>query len=175
MGRKLLTVFIALALVATACGDDDDAPAASGDPRETEDGAAGEGASPSDATASIAEPKDGATVARRFAIGMTAEGIEIEPAASGVNDGAGHFHVMIDSPCLDEGEVIPKDDRHVHFGGGQLGGQLFLEPGARPRGGAANVTAPRPFEGVGPMSGGATSQEASRFVAPPLMASPVSP
>jgi hypothetical protein len=111
---------LALALVAAGCGDDDDVPAQSGDVEAGEE--AGE------ASASFTAPTTGDTVAQRFTVAMEATGVEIEPAGE-VRDGAGHFHVMVDTGCLDPGETIPSDDQHVHFGKGQLEGQLFLEPG----------------------------------------------
>ncbi|HUF31798.1 MAG TPA: DUF4399 domain-containing protein, partial [Acidimicrobiales bacterium] len=131
---RLLAIPFALALLATACGDDDQQPAMSGDVAESETDTTvtpddtDTTASASEGSASLSAPEDGATVARRFTVEMTAEGIEIEPAGE-VRDGAGHFHVMVDAGCVEPGEAIPKDDQHLHFGGGQLEAQLFLEPG----------------------------------------------
>ena len=125
-----VAIVAALALVAAGCGDDDDdTSAASGDAADTtettdatapEDGAEG--------SVSIAEPESGAVVAQRFIVAMEADGVDIEPAGE-VRDGAGHFHVMVDTPCLEAGETVPKDDQHVHFGKGQTEGILFLEAG----------------------------------------------
>ncbi len=122
---RILAVTIALALVGAACGDDDDQPATSGEVGPTtpiDDDTS------SDASAAFTVPDDGAAMAQRFNIQMEADGIEIEPAGE-VNEGAGHFHVMVDVGCVEPGETIPNDDAHRHFGGGQLEAQLFLEPG----------------------------------------------
>ncbi|MEX2659356.1 MAG: DUF4399 domain-containing protein [Acidimicrobiales bacterium] len=114
---------LGLAVLAAGCRDaDNQQPAMSGVPQEAEAEAA------TAPTASFTVPDDEATVARRFSVAMAADGVEIEPAGE-VRDGAGHFHVMVDTDCVEAGEAIPKDDEHLHFGGGQLEAQLFLEAG----------------------------------------------
>lgn len=60
---------------------------------------------------------------------MEAQGITIEPAEAGVNEGAGHFHIMVDTDCVAPGEIIPDDDQHRHFGNGATSAELELEPG----------------------------------------------
>lgn len=117
---RTLVAVLALSLLMAACGDDDE-PATSGSTTTTTEAS-------DTAKASISAPMDGATVARRFVVEMAATGIDIE-AAGQVRDGAGHFHVMVDAPCVEPGEVVPKDDQHLHFGNGQTEAQLFLEPG----------------------------------------------
>ena len=82
-----------------------------------------------DASVSFAEPTDGAEVTAPVAVRMQASGVEVEPADSGINEGAGHFHIMVDKPCIEEGEVIPNDDSHRHFGDGSTEAELELEPG----------------------------------------------
>lgn len=125
----LLGIAVVLALVASACGGGDDSPAMSGDVQSEDADDAGAGAADAkDTTVSFGAPASGASVARRFPVAMEAKGIEIEPAGA-VREGAGHFHVMIDAGCVAPGEAITKDAQHVHFGKGQLEGQLFLEPG----------------------------------------------
>lgn len=84
-----------------------------------------------DAAASVAfdRPSDGDSVQSPVTVEMAAEGVTIEPADAGVNEGAGHFHVIIDAGCVQPGEVIPKDDTHHHFGDGSTTTELELEPG----------------------------------------------
>lgn len=77
---------------------------------------------------SFVAPADGDHVAGRVSLTMAGEGITIEPAGE-VHEGAGHFHVIADRGCLPEGESIVKDADHVHFGGGQSEGFIYLEPG----------------------------------------------
>ncbi len=45
------------------------------------------------------------------------EGMEVRPAADGLIDGTGHFHLMIDeTQAFEEGRAIPFDDTHLHYG-----------------------------------------------------------
>jgi hypothetical protein len=83
---------------------------------------------PPAASVSFASPTDGEHVAGTVGLTMAAEGITIE-AAGEVHEGAGHFHVIADRGCLAAGESIVKDADHVHFGGGQSEGMIYLEPG----------------------------------------------
>ncbi|MGK2949041.1 MAG: DUF4399 domain-containing protein [Acidimicrobiales bacterium] len=108
--RRLAAVAVAMPLVLAlaACGDDtDDADAPA---------------------VSFTEPGDGAAVAGGVTLAMTAEGITIEEAGE-VNDGAGHFHVIADAGCVAAGAAVPRDADHVHLGGGQSEGTIYLEPG----------------------------------------------
>ena len=73
-------------------------------------------------------PTDNAVVPPIFTVEMGAEGLTVEPAGE-VHEGAGHFHILIDTPFIDPGEVIPKDDTHLHFGQGQTSTELTLTPG----------------------------------------------
>lgn len=75
------------------------------------------------------QPEDEATVESPAVVEMAAEGVTVEPAADGVNEGAGHFHVIVDEGCVEPGEVIPSDESHVHFGDGSTTGEIELEPG----------------------------------------------
>jgi hypothetical protein len=36
---------------------------------------------------------------------------------------------MVDTDCLAAGQVVPKDDTHLHYGKGQLEAELALPPG----------------------------------------------
>ncbi len=79
----------------------------------------------------FAEPRDGASVAAPVRVVMAAENFTVEPAGDGaVHDGAGHLHIMVDTPCVEAGETIPKDETHLHFGDGHTETDLELAPGA---------------------------------------------
>ena len=81
-----------------------------------------------DASVAFTQPSDGAEVAGGVDLLMTADGITIEEAGE-VHDDAGHFHVVADDGCVAEGEAVPRDADHVHFGAGQSEGTIYLEPG----------------------------------------------
>ncbi|MEM7130989.1 MAG: DUF4399 domain-containing protein [Chloroflexota bacterium] len=59
---------------------------------------------------------------------MAAENFVIEPAGASL-PGHGHFHVIVNSPCVTPGNTIPRDAVHNHFGLGQHSAYLELEPG----------------------------------------------
>ena len=59
---------------------------------------------------------------------MAATGLVVEPSGE-VNDGAGHFHILVDTDFIPAGEIIPTDERHLHYGKGQTTATLELEPG----------------------------------------------
>ena len=88
---------------------------------------AGAGAAPGPRV-SFASPADGATVSSPAHVVLTAENFTIEPAGE-VKAGAGHLHIMVDTGCIAAGEVITKDDQHLHYGQGQLEADLELAPG----------------------------------------------
>ncbi|RJQ45589.1 MAG: DUF4399 domain-containing protein [Gammaproteobacteria bacterium] len=74
------------------------------------------------------EPKDGAGVAREFDVLMGVKGMEVRPAGK-LEDDTGHFHLLIDTKPIEEGELIPTTGKHLHFGKGQTRATLKLAPG----------------------------------------------
>ncbi len=71
---------------------------------------------------------DGATVASPLKVTMAAENFAIQPAGD-IVDGSGHLHILVDADCTPVGEVVIKDDTHLHYGNGQLEAELTLTPG----------------------------------------------
>ncbi len=113
-------VAVLLLLAGSACGDDDDEAT----PTTTTE------APEPVASVELVEPDDGAEVASPVHLEMAAEGFTIEPAAQGVREGAGHFHVMVDVGCVEPGQPIPVDTPgYNHFGMGQTEADLELAPG----------------------------------------------
>ncbi|NIP99734.1 MAG: DUF4399 domain-containing protein [Nitrospinaceae bacterium] len=49
---------------------------------------------------------------------METEGVTVEPAKNGVNEGKGHHHLIIDVDLPDLSQPVPKDDKHIHMGDG---------------------------------------------------------
>lgn len=79
-------------------------------------------------TVAFTSPSNGAKLSGAVQLAMTATGITIEEAGEARTD-AGHFHVIADAGCTTTGETIAKDADHVHLGGGQSEGVIYLEPG----------------------------------------------
>ena len=76
----------------------------------------------------IVSPSDGAEVTSPVKFQMAAANYTIEPAGE-VKDNHGHFHLLVDTGCMDEGEVIPGTAGYNHYGKGQFEAELELEPG----------------------------------------------
>jgi hypothetical protein len=82
-----------------------------------------------DAAISLAVPGDAAAINSPYLQwDASADGVTIEESGA-VTEGAGHYHLMIDTDPVTPGETIPSDDQHVHYGTGQTDGVLELEPG----------------------------------------------
>lgn len=71
---------------------------------------------------------DGATVSSPLKVAMSSENFAIQPAGD-IVDGTGHLHILIDTECTPVGEVVIKDETHLHYGNGQLEAELTLAPG----------------------------------------------
>ena len=78
---------------------------------------------------SFAEPRDGERVESPFTVRMTASGVRVEPASAGINNGAGHHHIIVDSDLPLPGSPVPSDEQHRHFGKGQTETVLDLPVG----------------------------------------------
>lgn len=78
--------------------------------------------------------KDGQTVARKFKVKFGVHGMVVKPAGK-LEVGSGHHHILIDmdEKVLENGfpkdQVIPANEKHIHFGGGQTETELTLTPG----------------------------------------------
>jgi hypothetical protein len=77
----------------------------------------------------IISPKDGATVGPNVVVRFGLKGMGVAPAGM-AKENTGHHHLLIDVKDLPAaGQPIPKDDNHLHFGGGQTETTLKLKPG----------------------------------------------
>ena len=75
-------------------------------------------------------PAGGATVSSPVHVSMAVgPGMVIKPASEGLQKGSGHFHLFVDADNIDEGEMIPFDDAHKHYGKGQTEADVELAPG----------------------------------------------
>jgi hypothetical protein len=73
--------------------------------------------------------EDGSNVESPFRVDMKAENLIVEPATMGVNDGHGHFHIIVDAPLVGSSGPIPKDAKHIHYGAGETETTLDLPVG----------------------------------------------
>jgi Domain of unknown function (DUF4399) len=74
------------------------------------------------------EPKNGAVLSSPFKVVFAVSGMEVSPAGE-LKPNTGHHHLLINSQAMPQGEVIPFDDTHKHFGKGQTDTEVTLPPG----------------------------------------------
>jgi hypothetical protein len=73
--------------------------------------------------------KDGATVKSPVKIEMGIEGLKLDTAGA-IVAGSGHHHLLVDAgDSIPAGQIVPKDEHHLHFGKAQSVTELPLTPG----------------------------------------------
>ncbi|WP_343726250.1 DUF4399 domain-containing protein [Herbaspirillum huttiense] len=77
---------------------------------------------------SFVEPANGATVSSPFKVKFAVTGMEVKPAGD-MTANTGHHHLLVNAAPIKAGEVIPADEKHIHFGKGQTETELNLPPG----------------------------------------------
>jgi hypothetical protein len=118
MSFRVVGAFIITAALAAsaACTSSSPAPASTGGPRVY-----------------FSEPKDGAMVKSPVHIVFASDMYTIAPVPPGevtqVRSGTGHYHLGVDTKCLEPGAVIPKADPWIHFGMGNNTIDMQLTPG----------------------------------------------
>ncbi|MEM9724431.1 MAG: DUF4399 domain-containing protein [Pseudomonadota bacterium] len=88
--------------------------------------------SPPGAAVYFVNLNDGDTVSAPVKVVFGLSGMGIAPAGI-EQEATGHHHLFLNRAPLNEadvGEIIPGDEEHIHFGGGQTEAVLDLEPGA---------------------------------------------
>lgn len=83
---------------------------------------------PEGARVFFANLEDGQTVTSPFLIQFGIEGMEVRPAGEIVK-GTGHHHILVGEGFTEAGVIVPADEKHIHFGGGQTEYEMTLEPG----------------------------------------------
>ena len=136
------TLFASL-LFLTACGEASEAPHPDGHdhadhaPADAKKKAADEATKPTEdkadkkakkAKVMFLEPADGATVTSPVHLKFGVKGMEVRPAGE-LAENTGHHHIIIGPAGIPEGTVVPKDEKHIHFGKGQTEADIELEPG----------------------------------------------
>ena len=64
--------------------------------------------------------KDGDQVKSPLVVQMGVRGMVVEPAGT-VDSGKGHHHLIVDGTYIEKGQMVPKDETHLHFGKGRNG------------------------------------------------------
>jgi hypothetical protein len=77
---------------------------------------------------SFLEPANGASVSSPFKVKFAVSGMDVKPAGD-MTANTGHHHLLVNATPVKAGEVIPADDKHIHFGKGQTETDLTLPPG----------------------------------------------
>lgn len=72
--------------------------------------------------------KSGDQVRSPFTVQMGIKGMKVRPAGE-IKEGTGHHHIVINGGPIAQGQVIPTDEKHRHYGGGQREAELELPPG----------------------------------------------
>lgn len=73
-------------------------------------------------------PADGAKVSNPVKVVFGLSGMGVAPAGV-TQEKTGHHHVLINTELANPKAPIPKDDKHIHFGGGQTEASITLPPG----------------------------------------------
>lgn len=76
----------------------------------------------------FSEPSDKAEVTSPVKFVMQVEGMTIKPAGT-LEEGTGHFHILINKEAIAEGQPIINDEVHKHYGKGQTEDTIELKPG----------------------------------------------
>jgi len=134
---RMKNLFIAIISVAflSACGEMGGESEQSTETKEieTKEGEGSTGiaevpAIPENASVSFENLEDGAEVSSPFYVAFGVEGMEVEPAGP-VNMGFGHHHLIVDGEFTPYAQAVPANETHIHYGGGQKGDSLTLDPG----------------------------------------------
>jgi hypothetical protein len=145
MNRRLATLALLMILPACDSGDAaaDKAPAE--EAKKADDGAKPEADKKDEAPAKgpaeeavpaaagkvfFVAPADGAKLGTEFEVEFGVEGKKVIPAgATERNPEEGHHHLLVDVDAMPDGEVIPMDDQHIHYGDGSTKASVTLPPG----------------------------------------------
>ena len=78
----------------------------------------------------ITTPPEGAMVTNPVKVCLATEGVAVEPAKKGVNNGKGHHHIIVDVDLpKDLSKPVGKDANHIHMGDGSTCKEIKLSAG----------------------------------------------
>jgi hypothetical protein len=73
------------------------------------------------------DSKDAAKLKVQFGVDKS---LKVTPAGQEIdNKKSGHHHLLIDTGAIKAGDVVPVDDKHIHYGKGQTETEITLTPG----------------------------------------------
>lgn len=72
--------------------------------------------------------KNGDTVSNPVVLQFGIEGMTVRPAGE-LTSGTGHHHLLIGSDSIPAGDVVPANERHIHYGKGQTADTVSLPKG----------------------------------------------
>lgn len=84
--------------------------------------------SPKGAQVYFISPQDGQTVTSPVTVRFGLKNMGVAPAGIDIPK-TGHHHLIIDSPLPNTKKSVPKDDKHIHYGGGQTEAEITLPKG----------------------------------------------
>ena len=75
-------------------------------------------------------PNDGDKLTNPIKVKMLVKKFKLRPAGEDSEDKtSGHHHILINTDAIPEGQPIPTDEKHLHFGKAQSETELTLPPG----------------------------------------------
>lgn len=80
------------------------------------------------ASVNFVTPKDKEDVSTTFPVEFKVEGMTLAKAGT-LKEGTGHHHLIIDGTAIKKGEVVPKNETHLHFGDASTSTKVTLKPG----------------------------------------------
>ncbi len=86
------------------------------------------GPAPTQPAVYFAAPANGVTLTSPFTVKFGVVGMLVKPAGDMTAD-TGHFHLIINDGPVKKGDVVPADERHIHYGKGQTETDVTLPPG----------------------------------------------
>lgn len=132
---KKLTLALMISVFAIAAHADEHshttAPAAAGGAMKTDFAGAPvkQGPSvPNGAKVFFKNLAEGQTIPTKYLVKFGVRKMKVHPAGE-LQEGTGHYHIVINMGPIAAGVVVPADENHIHFGKGQTEYELNLKPG----------------------------------------------
>ncbi len=83
-----------------------------------------------DASIFFLQPTSNAIVPVTFTVAVSYTGISVIAGHDHATPGAGHLHLLVDSPFIEPGQPVPSDEMHIHLADASTTTELSLSPGS---------------------------------------------